>query len=209
MNKLDLLASIVLNEAPLSSYVKSIGSKVLNPAAYARGAGKVLRGAGQAVGGLTTSTKSLAGAMGGAGNVATGIGTGLSKTGQWLKSPGTDSTIQTKKQQRQQQQQPTQQSQKSAQTQIGDLSKTKTQLVINNTSLQVKYIGSIGGNYPTYNVKGIPWAKSVVVEPVGKNRARIYFYKDKKPNTKKPPAVIRPGSIDYSGVQNSMVITTK
>jgi len=209
MNKLDLLANIILKEAPLSSYVKSIGSKVLNPAAYARGAGSVLRGAGRAVGGLTTSTKSLAGAMGSAGNVATGIGAGLSKTGQWLKSPGTDGTVQTKKQQQQQLQQPTQQSQKSAQTQIGDLSKTKTQLVINNTSLQVKYIGNIGGNYPAYSVKGIPWAKSIVIEPMGKNKARVYFYKDKRPNTKKPPAVIRPGSIDYSRVQNSMVITTK
>lgn len=209
MNKLNQLAKVALNEAPLSSYIKSIGSKVLNPAAYARGAGKILRGAGKAVGAFQTSSKTLSQSLGTAGNVATGIGGGLSKTGQWIKDPGyTGKTKSKETKQATPQSQQTQLQQK-AQQMPADLAKTKTNLEINGTQLPTKYAGQTANGYPVYRVSGIPWAKSIVVEPGQKNRAVLYMFADKKPNLKKRPAAIRPGILFYSGVQNILTIVTK
>lgn len=202
MNKLDLLSKIALNEAPLSSYVKSVGSKVLNPAAYARGAGSVLRGAGKAAGGFTTSTKSLAGTLGGAGNIASGVGGALSKTGQWLKDPGAGQS--NKKETTTQQTQQTK-----GQKMPSDMTKAKTDFIINNRQIPAKYVGDTANGYPIYRIKGLNWAQSIVLEPKDKNKFSVYMYADKKPNIKKPPAVIRPGSGNFSGVQNKLVITTK
>jgi hypothetical protein len=201
MNKLEQLNKIILKEAPLSSYVKSIASKAVNPAAYARGAGSLIRGAGNVAGTFTTSTKSTAGTLGAAGNVATGIGGALSRTGQWLKDPGYSK--------KEKPQQTKQQQQQKFQQLPGDLSKTKTSFIVNNQQIQAKYIGDLKTGYPVFRIKGISWAQSVVVEPQQKDKVNIYMYPDKKPNIKKPPAMMRPGTINFSGVENKLVITTK
>jgi hypothetical protein len=189
MNKFDQLAKIILAEAPLSSYVK----KVVSPSAYIRGAGKVLQGASQATGGLTTSTKSLASTLGTAANIAAKVG------GQ----PSPPKEKESKKQ--------TIPTSKQTQTQDipSDLSKVKTQFVINNTQIPAKYMGDIKAGYPTFRIQGIPWAKSIVLELTGKGKASVYFFADKKPNTKKNPAVIRPGTLSFQGLQNKLTVTTK
>lgn len=204
MKKFDQLSKVVLNEAPLSSYVKSAGSaasKLINPAAYARGAGSLMRGAGKAANLFTTSSNYLAGSLNKIGNAATGVGGALSKTGQWLKDPSYAGKEKASTQKTQMQQK--------SQKMPSDLSKTKTQFIINNRTVLAKYAGNTKAGYPMYVIKGVPWAKSVVLELKDKNLVNVYMYADRDPNIKKPPAVVRPGTINYSGVQNNIVITTK
>lgn len=87
MKAFDVLTSIILNEAPISSYVKSFAKKAVSPSAYLKGASNVLSGAQKAASMFTTSTKSLQDTLGGAANVTSKLGSVASDTGKWLRDP--------------------------------------------------------------------------------------------------------------------------
>lgn len=191
MRNLEYLFNIILKEAPLSTYLKSAGSKLISPSSYIRGAGKVLKGAGQATGVFKTSTDYLSRGLTKAGVAAAGVGTPK-------RFKDNQQTVKTK-----------QQEIKSADSGSINYSKAKTSFVINNRQITTKYYNSTQSGYPIYRIQGIPWAKSIIIEPKNKNKASAYFYKDKTPNIKKPPAMIRPATLDYSPVQNTLIVTTK
>jgi len=190
MTNFDKLANIILNEAPISSYLKT----VVNPASYVRGAGNVLKGAGKGAGVFTTSSDYLSRGLTKTGGAAAGFrGPSLGdEKGQAQKDVKT-----VKGQQQTRQEQPI------------EYSKTKTYFIVNNRQLSVKYAGTSTHGYPIYRVQGIPWAKSIVLEPKGRDRANAYFYPDKKPNFKKPPAVQKPSTLNFSPVENKLTVRTK
>lgn len=181
MKNIETLVNIILREAPLSSYVK-----------------KGVRGIGKTVAALHdphSSSKSQA---------FTGtIGKGIQKLGAPSLKDG-EHGVQNKNKSTTQQSQAEQLQFRSA-----DYSKAKTVFVINGTQLPSKFAGNTPNGYPIYNIQGIPWAKSIVIEPKGMGKLNVYMYKDKKPNIRKQPVAVRHGSQDFLGVQNKLVITTK
>jgi hypothetical protein len=185
MNKIDILNKIILKEAPLSTYVKNLGRGVTSAAKFGT------RMTGKAVG-------SLYDPYGGKSQKVTQpIGTFLQKMGE-PSLPKTQKETPTAKVQQQ-----------TSQKKTIDTTKAKTYFKINGTQIQGKYIGTVRNKYPVYRIQGLPWAKSAILEPKGQNKMNVYLYADKNPNFKKPPAVIKPATQNYSGVQNKLYITTK
>jgi len=197
MKKFDQLIKVALNEAPISAYIKVIGSKIVNPAAYARGGAKV-------AGAFSTSTQSTKQAL-------QSTGRALSNTGKWLASPGLVDNKTEKSTAKKSSTQPQETyRQKQKEYVPYDFSKLKKSFIqINNTRLDAKYIRHEREMFPVFQIKGIPWAKSIIIEPTKNNRATVYMFKEKNPSVKKKPVTIRPGVINYSGVQNIAVINIK
>lgn len=93
MNKFEHLYDIILNEAPLSSYLSRSAKALVNPNNYLKLASKALKGAGSAVNALDTSTKTtphLLGKMAGGIDKLSG---GLSAVGRHLGDFGEDGLL--------------------------------------------------------------------------------------------------------------------
>lgn len=97
MSSFDNLAKVVVSEAPISSYLKSIGRGVknvaktaVNPAAYLKGAANVARGTGSFLSKYSqTSSNALPNALAAGANALDKTAGGLTKAGKWIKDPGT------------------------------------------------------------------------------------------------------------------------
>lgn len=184
-NKIDILANIILNEAPLSTYVKNVGSGVKTAAKFGT------RQAGKAVGSLYDPYS------GKAKKITQPVGDYLQKIGKTTPAKNELDNISQNKQQPEKQ------------IQNYNPAKVKTTFEVNGTRLPGKYVGNTPNGYPIYRIQGIPWSKSVILEPKKNNKLLVYMYKDKTPNIKKQPVAIRSGSQLYSGVQNKLLIKTK
>lgn len=96
MSSFDDLAKLVVTEAPISSYLKSIGRGVKNvartavsPAAYLKGAANVARGVGSTIGKYSqTSSNTLPGVLSTGANALNATASGLTKARKWLRDPG-------------------------------------------------------------------------------------------------------------------------